>query len=179
MASVLPAEQLDAGRDPGAEKIRFGRREIDAARILAVGEGGLDVLAGAVEIAVAEFDLGERAVGGRITAGDVEIAGRLVHHLDVEHDTVRRRARLVRYLDRLEIVQVLQPPLGPIDQRLVVGIAFGDVEFAPDHVTAGAGIAVDFDALDIGSRSLIDHEGDVDALRGGIAGGAGAACAKG
>ena len=72
---------------------------------------------------------------------------------------------LRRDLDGLEIVQVLQPPLGAVDQRLVVGIAFGDVEFAPDHVVARAGIAVDVDALDIGARPLIDREGDVDAPR--------------
>ena len=55
---------------------------------------GVDRDAGAEEIAVAELDLGEPAVGRRVAAGDVEIAGRLLRHLDIEHDAIRRRARL-------------------------------------------------------------------------------------
>ena len=92
---------------------------------------------------------------------------------------IRRRAGLGGDLDGLEIVQVLQPPFGAIDQRLVVGIAFGDVEFAPDHVIAGTGVAVDIDALDIGPRPLIDLQRHIDAPRFGIAGGAGHGLRKG
>src|SRR4029077_17303632 len=65
-------------------------------------------------------------------------------------------------LHRLEEVQILESPLGAIDQRAVVRIAFGDVEFAPDHVIAGADIAADIDALDIGARALVDDKGDID-----------------
>ena len=54
------------------------------------------------------------------------------------------------------------PPLGAIDQRAVVRIAFGDIELAPDHVVAGADIAADIDALDIGAGALVDDEGDAD-----------------
>src|SRR6185369_17644843 len=88
---ILTAEEFDSGSDLGAEKIGFGRGQIDPARILAVGEGGLNVLARAIEIAFAHLDLDERAIGGRVTAGDVEIAGRLVNRLDIENDMVRRR----------------------------------------------------------------------------------------
>ena len=136
-------------------------------------------IAGAVEIAVAELDLGQQAVGRRVAAGDEEVAGRLVDRLDVEHDAIRRRARLGRDLDGLEVVQVLQPPLGAVDQGLVVGIAFGEFELAADHVVAGAGVAVDVDALDIGPLALLDHEGDVDALCDGIARDAGRGMRKG
>jgi hypothetical protein len=41
---VLTAEEFDSGGDLGAEKIGFGRGQIDPARILAVGEGGLTFL---------------------------------------------------------------------------------------------------------------------------------------
>ncbi len=70
-------------------------------------------------------------------------------------------------------------PLGAIDQALVVGIAFGDVEFTPDHVAAGTRVAVDLNALDIGPRPLIDHEGNIDAPSSGIAGGAGDSLCEG
>ena len=129
----------------------------------------MNVLARTVEIALAHFDLDERAIGCRVTAGNVEIAGRLVDRLDIEDGMVRGRARPVRYLHRFEVVQILQAPFGPVYQRLVVGIAFRDVELAPDHVIAGARVAMDLDPFDIGSRSLFDHEGDVDTLRSGIA----------
>src|SRR5262249_35357742 len=56
--------------------------------------------------------------------------------------------------------EVLQAALGAIDQRTVIGIALGDIEFAPDHVVARAGVAADIDALDIGARALVDVEDD-------------------
>ena len=65
----------------------------------------------------------------------------------------------------LEEVQILQPPLGAVDQRAVVRIAFGDIELAPDHIIAGADIAADIDALDIGAGALVDDKGDVDGAR--------------
>ena len=166
---VLTAEQFDSGRDLGAEKIRFGRGQIDPARILAVGEGSLDVLARTVEIALGDLDLDERAVGGRVAAGNVEIAGCLVNRLDIEDDMVRCGAGLARYFHGFEVVQILQAPFGPVDQRFVVGIAFRDIELAPDHVIAGARVAMNLDPFDIGAGPLFDHEGDVDTLRGGIA----------
>ena len=165
----LPAEQFDAGRYLGTEKIGLRGRKVDTARVLAEGEGRLKVGAGAVKIPFAELDLDERAVRGRIAARDEEVAGRLIDGLDIEHDAIRRRSRPLRYLHGLEVVQVSEAPLGPVDQGLVVGIAFRDIEFAPDHVVAGAVVAVDFDALDIGPGALIDHEGNIDASRGLIA----------
>ncbi len=96
----------------------------------------------------------------------------MLHHLDVEHDAIRRRARQARNLDGLKIIQILEAALGTIDQRLVVGVALGNVEFTPDHVVPRPGVAVDFDAFEVGPRPLIDHEGDIDAPRIGVAGGA-------
>jgi hypothetical protein len=116
-----------------------------------------------MKIAVADLDLGEQAIDRRVTAGDAEIAGLLLRQFDIDHDAVGRRAGLVGDLDGLEVVQILQPPLGAIDQPLVVGIALGDIEFAPDHVTAGAGVAMDVDALDVSARALFDRERHIDA----------------
>ncbi len=66
---------------------------------------------------------------------------------------------------RLEEIEILQAALGAIDQRAVIGIALGDIEFAADDVVAGAGIAADVDALDVGSRALVDGEGDRNGMR--------------
>jgi hypothetical protein len=62
----------------------------------------------------------------------------------------------------LQIIEVLQAPFGTIDQRPIVGVAFGDVELAADHVIAGLGIAADVDPLDIGALPLLDREKEVD-----------------
>ena len=152
-----------------AEQRGIDEGEVTALGILAVADGRLHGIAGAVEIAVADLDFGEPAVGGRITAGDEEVAGRLVDRLDIEDHTVGRRPRPRRDLDGLEVVQVLQPPLGAVDQDLVIGIALTEIELATNHVVARAAVAVDLDAFDIGSLALVDHEGDVDALRNRVA----------
>ena len=115
------------------------------------------VLAAAEQVALADADFGDEAVGGRIAAGDRELAGRLLFHVDIEDDAVGRRARLVGDLHVLEVVEVLQPPLGAVDQRAVVGVAFGDIELAPDDVVARARVAADIDALDVGARALLDR----------------------
>src|SRR5262249_52549724 len=70
-----------------------------------------------------------------------------------------------RYLHALEIGEILQSSLGAIDERTIVGIAFGEVEFAPDHVIARAGVAADIDSLDIGALSLVDRERQIDGPR--------------
>ena len=67
-------------------------------------------------------------------------------------------------LTRLEIVEVLQPPLGAIDQRAVVCVALADIEFAADHIVAGAGVAADIDPLDVDARAVFDGENDVDGM---------------
>src|SRR5205814_10514123 len=70
----LLAEQIDARRNTVAEEGRVGGRQIDAARVLTIAEGGLHGIAGAVEIAVAQLDLAKPSVGCRVTAGKVEVA---------------------------------------------------------------------------------------------------------
>ena len=63
-------------------------------------------------------------------------------------------------LHGLEVVEILQPPLGAVDQRAVIGVAFGEIELAANHVVARAGVAADVDALDIGARAFVDREHD-------------------
>ena len=44
--------------------------------------------------------------------------------IDVDDDPVRCRAGRVGDLDGLEVSEILQPPLGALDQGAVVGVAF-------------------------------------------------------
>ena len=65
-------------------------------------------------------------------------------------------------LTDLEVVEVLQPPFGAIDQRAVIGVALGDIELAPDDIVARARVAADVDALDVGVRTFLDDESQID-----------------
>ena len=161
---ALPREQVDAAGHAVAEQKGLDKRQIDAARILAKAHRRLGELAAAHEVAVGNADLGEETVGGGVAARDGELAGRHFLDVDIDDDPVGCRARLVGDLYRLEIVQVLQPALGAVDQRAIIGIALADIEFAADHVVAGAGIAENIDALDIGARAFLDHENEIDDL---------------
>ncbi len=86
----------------------------------------------------------------------------MLFDVDVDHHPVGRRTGLVGDLHGLEEIQTLDAPLGAIDQGAIVGIAFRNIELAPDHVVARARIAADVDALDIGPDPFIDDEDDVD-----------------
>src|SRR4029077_15030477 len=97
-------------------------------------------------------------------------AGRLFLNVDIENDTIGRRPRLARYLHALEIREILQAPLGPIDEGPIVGVALGEVEFAPNHVVARAGITADVDAFDVGTLSFVHGEHKVHRSRLRIAG---------
>ena len=158
----LLGEKVDAERQPVVEEIRLAEREFDAARALAVGDGGARGLAAAEQVALADRDFGHEAVRRRIAARDRELAGRLFLDVDVDDHAIRGRARLVGDLHALEVVEILQPPLGAVDQHAIVGVAFRDIELAPDDIVARARVAADVDALDIGARALLDREHDVD-----------------
>ena len=124
----------------------------------------LGKLALAEQIAFGNAEFGHPAAGGRVTARDRELAGRDFIDVDIEHDAIRRRARLVGDLDGLEIVEVLQAPFGAVDERAVVCVALADVEFAADHVVAGAGVAADIDPLDVDARAVFHGENDADGM---------------
>ena len=49
---------------------------------------------------------------GRVTTRDGELAGRDFLDVDIEHDAIRGRARLVCDLHRLEIVDLLRRSFG-------------------------------------------------------------------
>ena len=165
----LLGEQVDAEQHALVEEVGLGEGQFEPARILPVLDRRLGVLTATEQVALGDAYLGEEAFGGRIAARDREFAGRLLLDVDIDHDPVGRRAGLVRDLDGLEEVEVLEPPLGAVDQDAIVGIALGDLELAPDHVVAGACVAADVEALDVDARALLHHERHVDDTPGEIA----------
>src|SRR5262249_58192230 len=86
----LSAEQINAAGDVIAEQRGIDEGEVTALAVLAVADGRLHRIAGAVEIAFANLDLGHPAVGGRIAAGNEELASRLVDRLHIKDDAIRR-----------------------------------------------------------------------------------------
>ena len=155
-------EEIEPERHPITEQIRLHERELVSARVLAVLHGSLGIEAAAEEIALADGDLPKEAVRGRITAGDRELAGGLLLDVDIDDDAIGRRARLGGDLDVFEEGQVLQAPFGAADQSPIVRIAFREVELAPDHVVARAGVAADVDLLDVDARPVVDREDEID-----------------
>ena len=115
-------------------------------------------MAAAEKIALADADIGERAVGGRETEAKGQFAGRLFLDLDRDQGPVRRRARAVVGLDLLEKSQILDAIFRALHLVGVEGIAFDQTEFAADHPVQRAHIAVDVDALDIDLGTLVDVE---------------------
>ncbi len=128
---------------------------------MAVGDRRLHGAPGAQQVALAHADFRDQPIDGRIAAGNGKIAGQLLLDIDVDDDAVGRRAGLLGDFHGLEIVQILEPPLGAVEQHFVERVAFGDIELAPDDVIAGAGVAADVDPFDIGARPLVDHIGEV------------------
>ena len=61
-------------------------------------------------------------------------------------------------MDRLEEAQIVQATLGRLDHRVVVGVAFADVELATNDIVAGAGVADDVEPLDVDFRRVVDRE---------------------
>ena len=65
----------------------------------------------------------------------------------------------------LEIAEPVQAAFAALDQGVVVGVAFADVEFAANDVIARARVADDVDAFDIDLRAVVDGEGERDLVR--------------
>ena len=89
-------------------------------------------------------------------------------NVNIEHDTIRRRSRLVCDLDVLEETEIFDAPLGAVDQGAVVRTPFGNIELAPDYVIAGAVISANIDPLDIRAGAFIDDVGKGDGSRLGL-----------
>ena len=129
---------------------------------MSVGDRCLAVVATSHEVAVDDTDFRDEPVRRRVAAGNRELAGRLLFDIDIDDHAVRRRTGLIGDPYRLEKAEVLQPSFCTIDQRPVIGIALAEIEFAADHVIARSRIAADIDALDIGSRTFLDDESNID-----------------
>ena len=72
----------------------------------------------------------------------------------------------------VEVAKVLQPLTGPAYRGGVERIALGEPELTADHLVLGAGVALDFEALDIHARALGDVEHQVHGLLRLVAGNA-------
>jgi len=119
----------------------------------------------AEEIPLGNADFAERTVGGRIAARYREVAGGFLFEIDDENHAIARRSRLGVDFHAFEVIEILQAALGAIDQRAIVRIALGNIEFSADHVIPGAGIIADVDALDIGPWTFVDGKDDRDGVR--------------
>ena len=155
-------EQVEARGDPVIHEVRLGEAKLDAARALAERGGDADVLAAAKEVLLAHRHFGDKSVHGGVAAGDRELAGELFLHVHQYDHAVGRRAGFIGDLHRLEEVEVLQSPLGPIDEHAIVRIAFVNIELAPDHPIARTAVATNRDAFDVDARPFLDHVGHVD-----------------
>ena len=172
-------EYVDAPCHPITEEVRIHVRHRGTLRILAVLHRDLSEQTASEQVALRDADLCQESVGGRIAAGDGELAGRLLFEVDVENDSIGSRAGFGRDLDALEVVEVLQAPLGAVDQHAIIRIALRDIELAPDHVVACARIAADIDSFDVDALSLRDGEDEIDRPRLCVARRAWAHCREG
>ncbi len=155
--------------EPAAVDARLREREIEALGVLSIGHRGADRIAAAQQVPFSDRHFTDHPVGRRIAPHDPEIAGVLLFQLHIDDDPVRRRAGRVGDLDGLEVPEILQPPLGALEQRPVVGVAFPDVELAPDDVVVGLAVAMDIDALDVAAGARLDRVDEMDDVIGLIA----------
>ena len=114
-------------------------------------------LAFAEQIALGDADVADHAFAGRVACAEGQFTGRLLDHIDVENDAIRRRTRPALDVDGLEEAQPLQALLGLVDHQRIVGVAFRQPELAADDVIARAQVADDVDALDVDARTFVDR----------------------
>src|SRR4029079_9993768 len=93
-----------------------------------------------------------------------EIARRFFFDIDVYNNAIRGRARIVRDLDLLEIIEVVEASFGAIDQCAIVRVTLANIEFTPDHIVPRSRVAANIDALDVNARTLLDDEREIDDL---------------
>ena len=160
VSELLAIERVKAKRNTVVQQIRLDKRKREPTRVLAIGQRRLGKQAASEEVTLGNTDFAERAVSGRIAARYREVAGGFLFEIDHQNHAIARGSRLGRDLHALEEIEVLQAALGAIDQRAVVRIALGNIEFAANHVIPGAGIAAHIDALDVGPRPLVDGKDD-------------------
>ncbi len=127
---------------------------------LAQRGGDAHELAAAEEVRFGDRHFADEAVRRRVAARDARTGPwadlRRRRH---DHDAVGRGARLVRDANALEEAEVVEAAFGPVDEDVIVGVAFAQVELAADDVVARAGVAANVDALDVDARAFLDDEG--------------------
>ena len=144
------------------EEIGLGEREGDAFGVLAEHDRQSGELAAAHQIGLLHRDFADDSIGRRIAARDRERAGRLIFDGDHHDNPIGSRARLVGDFHLFEEAEIVEPPLGAIDQHLVVGIALADVELAANNVITRSRVAANVDAFDIDPWTFVDDEDDLD-----------------
>ena len=72
-------------------------------------------------------------------------------------------------MDFLKVTKTVQTSLSALDQDVVVGVAFADIEFAANNIVASAGITDNVKAFDVYLRTVVDREGQRDRMIRGIA----------
>src|SRR5690606_16142027 len=138
------------------------------ARGLATTDRKADRLATTEEVALGNgaFDneAAARAATGRIATTDGQFTRRLLDHVDNQDHLIGLRTGRGRDVHSREEIELLEPALGAGDQNLIERIAFAEVELTTNDVVTCAGVAADFDTLEIGARPLVDRVGNRDGL---------------
>ncbi len=147
-------EEIEARRQVAIKEARFRERQVDLHALERTGECQAQELSVAEQVALGDRHVADHAFTRRVTRAEREFARRLFFHHHVEHDAVGSRARMPLDIDIFEDAEPLQALLGAIDHQRIVGIAFREPEFAPDHIILGARIADDVDAIDVNLRTF-------------------------
>src|SRR5713101_3952082 len=116
----------------------------------------------AEEVVLRKVESAEGAVLGAVAAADREEASGLLGHLDVDDDLVLGRAGRGLGLDLLEVVQVAQLLLRPLELLGGEEVALVHGDLAAQDLLLAAGVARDVDALHEDLGTLGDLERDVD-----------------
>src|SRR6516162_3525844 len=114
VGQLLAIESVQTKRHSVIQQIRIDIGEREAACILSVGQCCFGEQPATKEVALGNADLAERAIRRGVTARHREVAGRFLLKIDDQNHTVARGARLGRDLHFLEVVEILQAPLGTV-----------------------------------------------------------------
>ena len=157
-------EQVEPRREVLVQKIRLREGQSPSVGVLAFRNARPHVLPATEEIGLRERDLGQEPFGGRITARQADRTGRLVLDGDRHDDAVGAGTGTRRNVNGLEEAQIVQVTLALLDQRVVVGVAFADVELPANYVVARTRVADDVHSFDIDLRSVVHGERQRDLM---------------
>src|SRR5499433_727234 len=164
------AEEIEAGGERTIEEPGIG----DADGPLLDGPTAADpdghLEASPEEVVLGKVHRADGAVLGAVAAAHGEEAGGLLRDVDVDDDLVLGRARSGLDVDLLEVVQVGQLLLGPLELLRREEIAFGHGNFAPEDLLLAARVARDVDPLHEDLGAFRDLQRDVDLAVGHVEG---------